>query len=74
MGLLLLVELLFLSARAQPPAVLTSGAPGSSPGFPGSVESVAESMFTRYLFPFELTSVLLLIGMVGVIVLAKRKL
>jgi NADH-quinone oxidoreductase subunit J len=35
----------------------------------GSVELVGESLFTEYLLPFELTSVLLLVGIVGVVIL-----
>jgi NADH-quinone oxidoreductase subunit J len=40
----------------------------------GSVGAVAEPMFTRWLVPFELTSVLLLAAIVGAVVLAKRRL
>ncbi|KPK97979.1 MAG: hypothetical protein AMJ90_10095 [candidate division Zixibacteria bacterium SM23_73_2] len=40
----------------------------------GGVQLVGKSLFTDYLFPFELTSVLLLVAMVGAIVLAKKKL
>jgi len=40
----------------------------------GGVHLVGRYLFTDYLFPFELTSVLLLVAMVGAIVLAKRKL
>jgi NADH-quinone oxidoreductase subunit J len=36
------------------------------------VESLGKLLFTDYLFPFELTSVLLLAAMVGVLVLARR--
>jgi NADH-quinone oxidoreductase subunit J len=39
----------------------------------GSVESLGRLLFTDYLFPFELTSVLLLAAMVGVLVLASRR-
>jgi NADH-quinone oxidoreductase subunit J len=39
----------------------------------GSAESLGRLLFTDYLFPFELTSVLLLAAMVGVLVLARRK-
>ncbi len=39
----------------------------------GTVEAIGKSLFTRYLFPFEITSLLLLAAMVGVIVLAKKK-
>lgn len=43
------------------------------PGF-GSTERLAEVLFTRYLFAFEATSVLLLVAIIGAVVLAKRKL
>lgn len=38
----------------------------------GTVEAVGTDLFTRYLLPFEITSMLLLAAMVGVIVLAKK--
>lgn len=41
---------------------------------PGSVENVAMALFTNYLIPFELASMLLLVAMVGAIILAKREL
>ena len=64
-GALLVVQLVvILTARPRAPA------PG--PGG-GGVESLGQLLFTDYLFPFELTSVLLLAAMVGVIVLARRK-
>ena len=40
----------------------------------GNTESIARSLFTDYLLPFEVTSVLLLVAIVGAIVLAKSKL
>jgi len=40
---------------------------------PGGVASVGRLLFTDYLFPFEITSVLLLAALVGVLALAKRK-
>lgn len=39
----------------------------------GSVESVGKALFTKFLLPFELTSVLLLAAIVGAIVLARKK-
>ncbi len=39
----------------------------------GSVEAVGKALFTEYLLPFELTSVLLLAAIVGAIVLARKK-
>ena len=40
----------------------------------GNTESIAKSLFTDYLLPFEVTSVLLLVAIVGAVVLAKTKL
>jgi NADH-quinone oxidoreductase subunit J len=39
----------------------------------GSVEMVATRLFREYLYPFELTSVLLLVAIVGAVVIAKRE-
>ena len=40
---------------------------------PGSIEAVGRLLFTYYLLPFEITSILLLAAIVGVLVLTKRK-
>jgi NADH-quinone oxidoreductase subunit J len=40
----------------------------------GSVEAVSGVLFTRYLIPFEIVSILLVVGMVGAVVLARRDL
>ncbi len=39
----------------------------------GNVKPVAELLFTKYLFPFELTSILLLIAIVGAVLMAKKE-
>ncbi len=39
----------------------------------GSVASVARILFTNYLYPFELTGVLLLVAIVGAVVISKRE-
>ncbi|MGD0230129.1 MAG: NADH-quinone oxidoreductase subunit J [Syntrophorhabdales bacterium] len=38
----------------------------------GSVETVGAFLYGKYLFPFEIASILLLIGIVGAVVLARR--
>jgi NADH-quinone oxidoreductase subunit J len=38
-----------------------------------SPEAIGELLFSRYLLPFEVTSILLLVAMVGVIVLTKKR-
>lgn len=45
---------------------------GPLPG-EGNVEAVARVLFTRWAFPFEVTSVLLVVAVVGVMVLASRR-
>ena len=40
----------------------------------GNTESIAKLLFTDYLLPFEVTSVLLLVAIVGAVVLSKSKL
>jgi NADH-quinone oxidoreductase subunit J len=39
---------------------------------PGNVEALARLLFSRYLLPFEATSILLVVAIVGVMVLARR--
>ena len=53
---------------------LTRG--GDTGAFPGgsvaSVRAIGQLLFTDYAFPFEVTSVLILVAMVGAVVLARR--
>jgi NADH-quinone oxidoreductase subunit J len=39
----------------------------------GNVEQVADSLFSEYLLPFEIASVLLLVAVVGSVVMAKKR-
>jgi NADH-quinone oxidoreductase subunit J len=48
------------------------GTPANLPQL-GTVQVVGDQLFHNFLFPFELTSLLLLAAMLGAIVLAKRK-
>ena len=38
----------------------------------GTVQAIAEGLFTHYLYPFELTSILLLVAAIGAIYLSRR--
>jgi NADH-quinone oxidoreductase subunit J len=54
-------------------ALSRAGDTGAFPG--GSVTSVSvigKSLFTDYAFPFEVTSILILVAMVGAVILARR--
>jgi NADH-quinone oxidoreductase subunit J len=48
----------------------TAGQVASASG--GTVETIGTALFSTYVFPFEITSMVLLAAMVGVIVLAKK--
>lgn len=39
----------------------------------GSVRHVGETLFTEYLLPFEVTSILILVAIIGAVILAKRQ-
>jgi NADH-quinone oxidoreductase subunit J len=39
----------------------------------GNVAAIGKVLYSRYLFPFEITSILLLVAMIGVIVIAKGR-
>jgi NADH-quinone oxidoreductase subunit J len=41
---------------------------------PKNVEQIGRALYTDYLIPFELASILLLVAMIGAIILAKREL
>jgi NADH-quinone oxidoreductase subunit J len=50
------------------------GMAGAVPAGFGSTELLAETLFTRFLFAFEITSILLLVAIIGAVVLAKKTL
>jgi NADH-quinone oxidoreductase subunit J len=66
LGVLLLLEALYLilnrSAQPAQQATIDIGAP----------HTLAEALFTTYLLPFEITSVLLLVALIGAVVLTLK--
>ena len=65
-------ELLFFVSRGADACGL--GAPAASvPDKVGNVERIADVLFSQYLLPFEVASVLLLAAVVGSVLMAKRK-
>jgi NADH-quinone oxidoreductase subunit J len=55
-------------------AVPSSGGAAAGPGLgPDNVEQIGRLLYTDYLIPFEVASMLLLVAMIGAIVLAKRE-
>ena len=48
--------------------------PDAAIGQVGSTRAIGQLLFTQYLFPFEIASVLLLSAIIGAVILAKHKL
>lgn len=69
MAAAVLGELVVIAVYAT---MVPAAAPAAAPV--GSVENVAMTLFTQYLIPFEVASMLLLVAMVGAIILAKKEL
>jgi len=64
----LIAEVAFILASMQgPQATVASGGPSV-----GLTHSVGSALFTRYLLPFEITSILILMAIVGAMTLARR--
>jgi NADH-quinone oxidoreductase subunit J len=74
LGALLAAQVVWVALKGIDSAV---GGPGEAAltelnRDPGNVQAVAEALFGRYLLPFEVTSVLLVVAIVGVMALARR--
>jgi NADH-quinone oxidoreductase subunit J len=72
LALLLLAE----TAAAIVSGAFANGFPTALPAWPfdDNVRAIGGPLYTQYLFPFEATSILLLVAIVGATVLAKRRL
>jgi len=68
-GLLFLLQLAFLL-----PNVLQQALPSAAHPPLGTTAEVGKHLFTTYALPFELASALLVVGIIGAIALAKRRL
>jgi NADH-quinone oxidoreductase subunit J len=71
-GVLSLAGILILGGGLSASRWATGRRGGPAIGEGSNVERLAETLFTRYLFAFEVTSVLLVIAVVGAVVLARR--
>jgi len=70
-GVALIAGLLLVAGTLQPTgAIQQRGA--ALGGEVTNIEKIATSLFTSFLWPFEITSVLLVIAVVGAVVLARR--
>ena len=75
LAIAVLVELAVIAAwgASVPPPMMADAAQAAMPVV-GNTEQVGWLLYTSYLIPFEIASMLLLVAMIGAIVLAKREL
>ena len=62
---------IFLSSLLKPEAQLGAA---QAPAVEGGTVPLAKLLFTQYLLPFEIVSVLLLVAIIGVVLLSKKEL
>ena len=72
-AILLIVELAFIVKSGFFPDAGPTGLVYVPASDFGSVEAVARVLFGKYLYPFELTSVLIIAAIVGAVVIARRR-
>jgi len=71
-ALIVFVELLYIVLSQGGTEGMPAAAVPLPPGF-GSPAEIGRILYSTWLFPFEVTSILLLIAVIGAVVLAKRK-
>jgi len=67
MYVVLLAELLFAVLSAAPLPEMAAFSSGTSP------RDIGRLLFTKYIYPFEITSVLIIAALIGAIVLVKKR-
>ena len=77
LGVTILTEVLLLVVQhsfAKETATADLGATDGTQVIEGNTETIGEALYSTYLFPFEVASLILLVAMIGAIILAKRDL
>jgi NADH-quinone oxidoreductase subunit J len=75
LGVVLFAEVVFLMGHQWATGAKADDAHaihGGTAGLGGNVERVARALFTDFLWPFEITAVLLVLAVVGSVMLARR--
>ncbi len=72
LGVTILTELLLLAFQRKVAPETTSLPPQQAVDAAGNTEAIGEVLYSTYLFPFEVASLILLVAMIGAIVLAKK--
>jgi NADH-quinone oxidoreductase subunit J len=72
-GGFLFVAVLGAALLAAGPVLPGAGSTSNPPSAFGTTEQVADSLFTTYVLPFEITSILLLVAIIGAVVMARKR-
>jgi NADH-quinone oxidoreductase subunit J len=70
---LVAAEIFYLFRQGAPALRVTAPPPAAAQPGAGNVEMLADSLFSEYLLPFEIASVLLLVAVVGSVIMAKKR-
>lgn len=76
-ALALVIEAVFILVRSgfvnRPPAAPSASVSAPAAVFlEGNTEAIGQALYTTYLFPFEVASLILLVAMIGAIVFSKK--
>jgi NADH-quinone oxidoreductase subunit J len=75
LGLIALAEVIAIISKVALPDEPASGrtaAGEAAETIAGNTETVGKALYTTYLFPFEVASLILLVAMIGAIIMAKK--
>lgn len=72
LGVAILTEVVVLAFHRSYSKDVVPSPPTGKLSFTGNTEAIGESLFTTYLLPFEIASLILLVAMIGAIILAKK--
>ena len=76
LGLLALAEVIAIISKAalpeEPAESTTAAGESAAAAIAGNTETVGKALYTTYLFPFEVASLILLVAMIGAIIMAKK--
>ena len=70
LGVVLLTEAVLLTVSRG--FTVGTPAPGRKGSAVGNTESIGEVLYSTYLFPFEIASLILLVAMIGAVILSKK--
>jgi NADH-quinone oxidoreductase subunit J len=70
---ILIAEIVYALYRGRDSLILPPVVPPAATAAAGNSEQVGTALYTSYLLPFEIASILLLVAMVGAVVLAKKR-